>query len=247
MTGGEVFGALGSGVPARGRRTGRRDAGAPWGLRIAVPKGRLQHEALQSFRAVGMDVPSAADLGTRSLRFRCGDLEWILVKDVDVPVYVERGGADLGIAGLDQIAEQEPDVMLPLAFSFGACRLSIIGRPGITWRGLPVVATKYPNLARKLLAQRSIAADVVELRGSVELAAVLGLATLIVDLIESGETMRANGLEEIETLLPISARLLVNRHSWALKQERLAPMVRALSETLPRDTRENTKEAASCR
>jgi len=123
-------------------------------MRIAIPKGRLQEKALGVFRAAGYDVPTEADLRTRKLVFKRGDVEWIFVKDCDVPVYVEHGAADAGIAGLDQILEHECTAYQPVEFPFGRCKMMLIAAPG----GPPLtkVATKYPRITRQFLDARGI-------------------------------------------------------------------------------------------
>src|SRR5258708_33687372 len=140
-------------------------------MRIAIPKGRLQDRALGAFAAAGFDVPSEADLYTRKLVFARGGIEWIFVKDCDVPVYVEHGAADAGIAGLDQILEHECTAYQPVDFEFGRCRMMLIAAPGAP--PLTTIATKYPRIARQYLDAHGLRAEIVPLGGSVELSAVL--------------------------------------------------------------------------
>src|SRR5690242_20525218 len=149
-------------------------------MRIAIPKGRLQDPVLATFAAAGYDVPSAADLRTRKLVFSRGGVEWIFVKDADVPVYVEHGAADAGIAGLDQILEHECSAYQPVEFVFGRCRLMLIGAPGKP--RLTTIATKYPRITRQYLDAQQLRAEIVRLAGSVELAAVLKLTSHVIDL-----------------------------------------------------------------
>jgi ATP phosphoribosyltransferase len=189
-------------------------------LRIAIPKGRLQAAALGLFEAAGLPVPSPAELASRSLRFAAPGFEWIFVKDADVPVYVEHGAADAGVAGLDQIEEQRAAVYQPIELPFGRCRLMLIGKqkgtgPVATRRS--TIATKYPALTRARLGSRAALSEIVTLQGSVELALVLGLSDFIVDLVETGETIRAHALEPLELLLEVSPRLAVNRESFRFK------------------------------
>ncbi len=189
-------------------------------LRIAIPKGRLQAATLALFDAAGFPVPSPAELSTRSLRFAAPGFEWIFVKDADVPVYVEHGAADAGVAGLDQIEEQRAAVYQPIELPFGRCRLMLIGKekgtgPQATRRS--TIATKYPTLTRARLGSRAALSEIVILQGSVELALVLGLSDFIVDLVETGETIRAHALEPLELLLDVSPRLAVNRESFRFK------------------------------
>ncbi len=201
-------------------------------LRIALPKGRLLEPLLQRLRGAGFDAPCDEEIASRRLVFARGGFEWILVKDADVPVYVGHGAADAGVAGLDQLLEQRPDVLEPLALDLGRCRMMLIAAPGagpLATLPRPVVATKYPRFTRGWLLRRRIAAEVVELAGSVELAAVLGLAPYIVDLVETGGTLRANGLEAIETIAEITPRLVVNRETFRLDPARVRELVSRVS------------------
>src|SRR5689334_3258135 len=164
-------------------------------MRIAIPKGRLQSNALATFAAAGYDVPTESDLRTRKLVFAREDVEWIFVKDCDVPVYVEHGAADAGIAGLDQILEHDCGAWQALELPYGRCRMMLIGAldtPLLTNDAR--VATKYPRIARTYLDSRAIHADIVPLGGSVELAAVLHLTSHVIDLVETGETVRVHRL-----------------------------------------------------
>ncbi|MHB0971012.1 MAG: ATP phosphoribosyltransferase [Thermoanaerobaculia bacterium] len=201
-------------------------------LRIALPKGRLLEPLLARLGDAGFDVPSDTELASRRLVFVRGGIEWILVKDADVPVYVEQGAADAGVAGLDQLLEQSPDILEPLTFDLGRCRLMLIRAPGVPPLGSiarPVVATKYPRFTRGWLMRRRVAAEVVALAGSVELAAVLGLAPFIVDLVESGTTIRVHGLEAVETIAEIAPRLIVNREAFRLDPVRVRELVSRMS------------------
>jgi len=178
-------------------------------MRIAIPKGRLQDRALGVFADAGYDVPDDADLKTRRLVFDRSGIEWIFVKDCDVPVYVEHGAADAGIAGLDQILEHECTAYQPVEFPFGRCRMMLIAAPGAP--SLTKVATKYPRITRQFLDSRGVRAEVVPLGGSVELAAVLKLTSHVVDLVETGETVRVHHLELQDVIAEISPRLIVGK------------------------------------
>jgi ATP phosphoribosyltransferase len=178
-------------------------------MRIAIPKGRLQEPALAVFACAGYDVPDDADLKTRRLVFDRSGIEWIFVKDCDVPVYVEHGAADAGIAGLDQILEHECTAYQPVEFPFGRCRMMLIAAPGAP--PLTKVATKYPRITRQFLDARGVRAEVVPLGGSVELAAVLKLTSHVVDLVETGETVRVHHLELQDVIAEISPRLIVGK------------------------------------
>ena len=183
-------------------------------MRIAIPKGRLQERVLAVFAEAGYDIPTETELRSRRLVFHREGVEWIFVKDCDVPVYVEHGAADAGIAGLDQILEHDCTAYQPVEMPFGHCRMMVIGAPGVPRLAdiaNPKVATKYPRLTRQYLEQRGIRAEIVPLGGSVELAAVLALTSHVVDLVETGETARVHRLELQDTVADISPRLIVSR------------------------------------
>src|SRR5436853_5449513 len=178
-------------------------------MRIAIPKGRLQERTLALFAAAGYDTPTEGDLRSRRLVFQRGGIEWIFVKDCDVPVYVEHGAADAGIAGLDQILEHQCTAYQPVEFDFGRCKMMLIAAPGAP--PLTKVATKYPRIARQYLDSRGLRADIVPLGGSVELAAVHNLTSHVIDLVETGETVRVHKLEIQDTVAEISPRLIIGR------------------------------------
>lgn len=201
-------------------------------LRIALAKGRLWDEALVRFAAIGI-VPEA-DPG-RKLLVPTSEpgLELLPVKPGDVPVYVESGAADLGITGTDVLREANPDVLEPLDLGFGACRLVVATPAAVPYpalgRGLtPRVATKYPRLAREHFATRGLAVEIIQIGGSVEVAPLLGLSHWIVDLVDTGNTLRANGLVERETILQCTATLVANRAAHKLKLEAVESVIERL-------------------
>jgi ATP phosphoribosyltransferase len=197
-------------------------------LRIAIPKGRLLRGTLERFEAAGAAVPTSEDLASRRLVFDRDGIEWILVKDGDVPVYVEHGAADAGVVGLDQVLEHGADVLRPVELGFGRCALMLIAAPGAPALGArpgAALATKYPNIARSFLERRSIHLEIVPLQGSVELASVLGLAPWIIDLVETGETIRVHGLQPLETIVEVSPQLIVNKSSWRMDRAGLRSLV----------------------
>lgn len=188
------------------------------GLTLALPKGRLLDPALDLLRELGV---TGIDPDSRKLIFRDAgrDLEILLLKPADVPAYVTYGAADLGVVGKDILLEQEPDVYEPLDLGFGVCRL-VVAEPRALWeRDDPAkwswvrVATKYPRLTEEYFSTRGIQVEIVRLDGSIELAPLVGLADRIVDLVQSGETLRANGLVEVAEITRSTARLIVNRAS----------------------------------
>jgi ATP phosphoribosyltransferase len=179
-------------------------------------------EAIALFARAGMDL-SALGAGGRRLVHElptCG-LRVLVVRDSDVPAYVEHGAADVGIVGRDVLEEQRPDVYEPLDLGIGRCRLVVAepaDRPVDPSSHLHLrYATKFPRLTRAFLDDRGIAAEVIQLYGSIELAPLVGLAERIVDLVATGETLRQHRLVELETILDVSSRLIVNRASWKLR------------------------------
>lgn len=188
------------------------------GLTLALPKGRLLDPAIELLRELGV---SAVDPESRKLIFKDPGrgLEILLLKPADVPAYVTYGAADLGIVGRDILLEQEPDVYEPLDLGFGFCRL-VVAEPRELWeRDDPAkwswvrVASKYPRLTEQYFSSRGIQVEIVRLDGSIELAPLVGLAERIVDLVQSGETLRANGLVEVAEITRSTARVIVNRAS----------------------------------
>jgi ATP phosphoribosyltransferase len=187
-------------------------------LTLALPKGRLLDGALGLLRELGVD---GVDEESRKLIFtdNARNLRLLLLKPVDIPAYVTYGAADLGIVGKDIVAEQAPDVYEPLDLGFGFCRL-VVAEPRELWeRDDPAkwswvrVATKYPRTTEAYFSERGIQVEMVRLDGSIELAPLVGLADRIVDLVQSGETLRANGLVEVAEIARSTARLIVNRAS----------------------------------
>jgi ATP phosphoribosyltransferase len=199
-------------------------------MRIAIPKGRLQDKALGVFAGAGYDVPSDADLKTRKLVFDRGGIEWIFVKDYDVPVYVEHGAADAGIAGLDQILEHECTAYQPVELPFGRCRMMLIAAPGAP--PLTKVATKYPRITRQFLEGRGLRAEIVPLGGSVELAAVLKLTSHVVDLVETGETVRVHKLELQDVIAEISPRLIVGKNFYRTEPKMVRELIARVEEAV---------------
>jgi ATP phosphoribosyltransferase len=214
-------------------------------LRIALPKGRMMDEALRLFGAMGSAIdPAARDSRRLILPSADGRFEFLPVKNGDVPVYVESGVADAGVAGLDVLDETLPDVLRPLALGFGGCRLAVAGPRGAPWPrlaggGIPRVATKYVESARRFFAARGIQVELIRISGSVELAPLLGLSDWIVDLVQTGRTLAENGLEVLEEVAASSARLIVNRASHKLRLDEHQRLIADLAAALER------QEAAS--
>lgn len=186
-------------------------------IRLALPKGRNLETALAAFRAAGVALESLED-GDRRLRLELpGEgLEVLLLKDWDLPLYVEHGIADCGVVGTDVLDEVDGDLLVPVRFRDGRSRLSLIGRPGaLPEPGAHVrLATKYVATARRLLRQRNWGAEVLELSGSVELGPVLDLAEVALDIVQTGRTLAENGLVELETVRPVAPCFVVNRAAY---------------------------------
>jgi ATP phosphoribosyltransferase len=207
---------------------------------IALPKGRVLGAAIELFGRAGYDL-SRVQEETRRLVHDCGPFRVLVVRAGDVPTYVEYGAADVGVAGRDVLEEEERDLYEPLDLGIGPCRL-VVAEPASRPVDLAShmhlrVATKYPSVTRRYLEERGVAAEIIKLSGSVELGPLTGLADRIVDLVESGETMRQNGLVEVETILEVTSRLVVNPASLKLRGAVVASLVDRLAAVAraPRD------------
>src|SRR5262245_47536722 len=194
-------------------------------LVIALCKGRFLEPSLDLLASAGIrfseDVASS-----RKLIFESEDKghRVFLVKPADVPTYVEYGAADIGIAGRDVLLETRADVLQPLDLKFGYCKIAVAGPRGQTPRPAPPtirIATKYPQITMDYYNARSIPVEIIPLSGSIELAPLIGLADRIVDIVETGRTLKENGLEILEVIAETSARLLINRASYQTKREEI--------------------------
>ncbi|MGD9147792.1 MAG: ATP phosphoribosyltransferase [Anaerolineae bacterium] len=203
-------------------------------LTVAMPKGRLLEPAANLFRRLGW----RCDLGNGSRQLLVtedeadteGAIRFLLAKPGDVPVYVEYGAADLGIVGQDVLWESGRDVYEPLLLNFGRCRLVMAGLPVQAERNFRLatglrVATKYPRLARAHFQEQGLSVEIIPLTGSIELAPLVGLADLVVDVVETGRTLRENGLVELEEIVACQAMVIANRAAYRL---RLAEMRRVI-------------------
>lgn len=208
-------------------------------LTVALPKGRLLDPALQLLSSIGV---KGLEADTRRLLLTDAerDVRVIFLKPADIPTYVEYGAADLGIVGKDILAEQQPDVYEPVDLGFGFCRL-VVAEPRALWeRDDPTkwswvrVATKYPTLTEQYFSERGIQVEMIHLDGSIELAPLVGLAERIVDLVQSGETLRANGLVEVAEIMTSTARLIVNRASLKTEHARVNALIAAMRQEVPR-------------
>jgi ATP phosphoribosyltransferase len=200
-------------------------------LTLALPKSRLLDRFVEYAAGRGLPVEDAALRDDRTLIRDAGGMRLLLLKDADVPVYVAQGIADAGVAGLDQILERGEDVLRLVRFPFGHCRLCLIAAdgpwPGERSGGL-AIASKYPRLAAEEAQRRGYAATVIPLAGSVELAARLGLADAVVDLVETGRTLRENGLHPVEEWLQVAPYLIANRAALFVKKDEIGALRRAL-------------------
>jgi len=200
-------------------------------MRIAIPKGRLQDPVLATFATAGYDVPTAADLRTRKLVFSRSNIEWIFVKDCDVPVYVEHGAADAGIAGLDQILEHECTAYQAVELPYGRCRMMLIGAPDAPrLEDSSRIATKYPRVARQYLDSKALRSEIIPLGGSVELAAVLSLTSHVIDLVETGETVRVHKLVEQDFVAEITPRLIVAKNVYRTRNQLMRELIARIEE-----------------
>ena len=211
-------------------------------LTVALPKGRLLEPAAELFRRQGW----RCDLGNGSRQLlvtECNTstlsppaeatLRFLLVKPADVPVYVEYGAADLGIVGQDVLWESGRDLYEPLQLDFGRCRLVLAGLPSQRERNFRLatglrVATKYPRLARAYFQQQGLSVEIIPLTGSIELAPLVSLADLVVDVVETGRTMRENGLVELEEIVASQASIVVNRVAYRLRLAELRELLAAM-------------------
>ncbi|MCL6430818.1 MAG: ATP phosphoribosyltransferase [Anaerolineae bacterium] len=207
-------------------------------LWVALPKGRLFEPAAALFSRLGSRVVGGLATSRQLLHEdREAGFGFVLVKPMDVPIYVEYGAADLGIVGQDALRELGRDVYEPLRLGFGRCRLVVAAPASLAaedWSRRPTlrVATRYPRLARQHFLARGLSVEIVALAGSVELAPRAGLADLIVDVADSGHTLAANGLREIETILTSQACLIVNRASHKVRLAEINSVLRRIQDLL---------------
>ena len=214
-------------------------------LVLALPKGRILKEVMPLLKRAGIE-PEAAfeDPDARQLRFATTDprLEIVRVRSFDVATFVAFGAAHFGVAGSDVIMEFDyPELYAPVDLEIGKCRLVVAAPKGLAAVDDPArwshvrVATKYPNLTRRHFASRGVQAECIKLNGAIELAPLLGLCRRIVDLVSTGDTLRANGLVEIETVTEVSSRLVVNRAALKTRAAHLGGWVRGITEVMQGD------------
>ena len=202
-------------------------------LNVALPKGRLGEKVYTMFAKAGFPCPEILE-SSRKLIFEneeCG-VRYFWVKPSDVAIYVERGAADIGVAGKDILLEYRPDVYELFDLDIGKCKMAVAAKKDFrddTQKTLKV-ATKFTNIAKEHYAKRGRDIDIIHLNGSIELAPILALSDVIVDIVETGTTLKENNLEVIEDVIPISARLIANKANFKFKSEPIEAIVAALSE-----------------
>lgn len=206
-------------------------------IKVAMPKGRIYKQASALFREAGLPISTDFD-ETRKLIIPLpeANMEFIMAKPVDVPTYVEYGVADIGIVGKDVLMEENKDVYELLDLGIARCRMSVIGLPN--WKPVihPRVATKYPNVASEYFRELGQQVDVIKLNGSIELAPLIGLADRIVDMVETGQTLKDNGLVEMEQIFSITSRLIANRVSYRMKNDAIQGLCDQLQKVIPTTT-----------
>ena len=201
-------------------------------INIALPKGRLGEKVYAMFEAAGYDCPSIRE-NNRKLIFENTEkqIRYFWVKPSDVSIYVERGAADIGVAGKDILLEYEPEIYELLDLKVGKCRMAVAAECGFyDGERTLKVATKFVNITRGFYAGRGRDIDIIKLNGSIELAPILGLSDVIVDIVETGTTLRENNLEVVDEVVPISARLIVNRASFKFKTAEIERITEKLRE-----------------
>ncbi|MBQ2565145.1 MAG: ATP phosphoribosyltransferase [Oscillospiraceae bacterium] len=201
-------------------------------INVALPKGRLGEIVYGMMEQAGYECPEVLD-PKRKLTFEneaCG-VRYFWVKPSDVPIYVERGAADVGVAGKDILLEYSPRVYELLDLGIGKCRMCVAGPKSFRddeSRTLKV-ATKFPHIARKYYESQGREISIIKLNGSIEIAPILGLSDVIVDIVETGKTLKENGLDALETIVPISARFIANKASFQFKHDEITAMSQSLS------------------
>lgn len=201
-------------------------------LTFALGKGRLANKTLEIFEKIGITCEEMKDKDTRKLIFVNEDLKlrFFLSKGPDVPTYVEYGAADIGIVGRDTILQEARNIYEVLDLGFGKCRMCVCGPESakdlLHHHELIRVATKYPRIAKDYFYnQKHQTVEIIKLNGSIELAPIVGLSEVIVDIVETGSTLRENGLTVLEEVCPLSARMVVNQVSMKMEQERILKLI----------------------
>lgn len=218
-------------------------------LTFALGKGRLAKKTLEMFEQIGITCEEMKDKDTRKLIFVNEELKlrFFLAKGPDVPTYVEYGAADIGIVGKDTILEEGRNIYEVLDLGFGKCRMCICGPENakelLNHHELIRVATKYPRIAKDYFYNKKHqTVEIIKLNGSIELAPIVGLSEVIVDIVETGSTLRENGLQVLEEVCPLSARMVVNQVSMKMENERITALIQKLKEVLAEEEVQKKQE-----
>ena len=207
-------------------------------LNIALPKGRLGEKVYDMFEKAGFPCPSIKE-NNRKLIFENeeADVRYFWVKPSDVAIYVERGAADIGVAGKDILLEYAPDIYELLDLNLGKCRMCVAGPKGFRddKKRTLVVATKFTKTAQGYYSSIGRDIDIIHLNGSIEIAPILGLSDVIVDIVETGTTLKQNDLEVLETIFPISARLIANKSSFKFNTPQMEHIIKEISKQIRED------------
>ncbi|WP_028509699.1 ATP phosphoribosyltransferase [Ruminococcus sp. NK3A76] len=208
-------------------------------LRIALTKGRLEKDTIGLFEKIGFDCTAVREKGRKLiLPVDGGRIEVVLAKANDVITYVEHGVCDMGVVGKDTIMEMQGKFFELADLGFGRCKFALAAKKGEKFYGgygVKTIATKYPNITRNHFESKGMDVEIVKIEGSVELAPLLELSDGIVDIVETGTTLKENGLEVIEDICPISARLIVNMVSMKLRQQEIEELVELIDKNLKKD------------
>ena len=208
-------------------------------LRIALTKGRLEKDTIGLFEKIGFDCTAVREKGRKLiLPVDDGRIEVVLAKANDVITYVEHGVCDMGVVGKDTIMEMQGKFFELADLGFGRCKFALATKKGEKFYGgygVKTIATKYPNITRNHFESKGMDVEIVKIEGSVELAPLLELSDGIVDIVETGTTLKENGLEVIEDICPISARLIVNMVSMKLRQQEIEKLVELIDKNLEKD------------
>ncbi|MCD7730228.1 MAG: ATP phosphoribosyltransferase [Oscillospiraceae bacterium] len=204
-------------------------------LRIALTKGRLEKDTVGLLEKIGYDCTAVREKGRRLILPVGDSIEVVLAKAADVITYVEHGVCDMGVVGKDTIMEMSGKFFEVVDLGFGRCKFALAGKKGEDfYQGYNVktIATKYPNVSRSFFEKKGMDVEIVKIEGSVELAPLLNLADAIVDIVETGTTLRENGLEVYEDVAPISARLIVNTVSLKIRQQEIEDLIKKIEDNL---------------
>ncbi len=201
-------------------------------ISIALPKGRLAEESLDLFVSRGICSRDVIDFNSRKLIFTTVDrsIRFLLIRNMDIPSYVENGAADFGVIGKDILEELNPNLFEMMDLGFGHCRLSVAGikDSNIGYHHNMKVATKYPSITKSFFMKKGFEVETIKLYGSIEIAPIVGLSDFIVDLVSTGETIKKNGMIELETIMQSTARLVANRYTIRTKHSVIKPFLSKL-------------------